>query len=59
MTATIEKNELVIRLTIDGSAPFSKSGKTRVIATTRGFANAGVTVNSKPVSVSINAVIPA
>jgi hypothetical protein len=36
----------------------STSGKTLLIASTRGFASTTATLNGKPVSISINATIP-
>lgn len=58
MSVTIEKNELVIRLPVDGNPPPSASGKTRVVATTRGFIGSSAVVAGKPVSISVNATIP-
>ena len=39
-------------------AVVSKSGKTMVVASTRGFQALPVIVNGKPVSISLNGVIP-
>jgi hypothetical protein len=58
MTTTIEKNEIVIRLLVDPNPPPSASGKTRVVATTRGFIGTTAVVAGKPVSISVNATIP-
>jgi hypothetical protein len=58
MSTTIEKGELVIRLPIAENPPPSMSGKTRVVATTRGFIGTTATVAGKPVSISVNATIP-
>lgn len=55
MTATIENNELVIRITI--SKQPSKSGKTILVASTHGGEPTAAVVDGKPVTVSLNAWI--
>lgn len=57
MTVTIEKKELIIRMPIEEPAP-SKSGKSNIIASTGGFNKTTAVLNGKPVSVSVNAIIP-
>jgi hypothetical protein len=56
---TIEDGMLVIRLPIADDPPLSKSGKTRVVASTNGFIAPGATYDGEIVRVSINAIIPA
>jgi len=56
MEATIEKNELVIRLPI--SPRPSKSGKTILVASTAGGQKSGVQHDGKEVTISVNAYIP-
>jgi hypothetical protein len=55
--AKIEGNELVIRISLQEPAP-SASGKTLVVATTRGNIQTDATVNGKPVTIGVNAYIP-
>lgn len=57
MTAKIEGKELVIRLPLEKTR--SVSGKSIVIASTHGNADAGLTFEGKPVKVGVNAYIPA
>lgn len=56
MEAKIEKNELVIRIPMQKPTP-SSSGKTLVIASTRGNMKTTVTVDGKPVTIGLNAYI--
>lgn len=56
MTATIEKNELVIRVPLQSPAP-SASGKTLVVASSRGNKPTGAMVDGKPVVIGLNAYI--
>jgi hypothetical protein len=56
MKATIENNELVLRLPLQTPAP-SSSGKTLVVASTHGFAATTATLNEKVIHVSVNAFI--
>ena len=58
MTIKIEGNELVIRLPINANPPPSASGKTLVVASTRGNVKTDVTVKGKKVTVGVNAYIP-
>lgn len=57
MIATIEKNELVIRMPL-GTAEISKSGKSKVIATSKGNVRTSLMVEGKPVTIGVNAYIP-
>lgn len=54
MQATIEKNELVIRIPLEKPTP-SASGKTLVVASTRGNQPTTATIDGKPLVVSVNA----
>lgn len=56
MTATIEKNELVIRLPLQTPRP-SASGKTLVVATTGGNKATAAIVDGKPITIGVNAYI--
>jgi hypothetical protein len=56
MNATIEKNELVIRLPLSAPRP-SASGKTLVVATTGGNKPTSAMVDGKPVVIGVNAYI--
>lgn len=58
MKTEIKNNELIIRLPINANPPLSKSGKTRMVATTSGFAQGDAKVSGHPVKVSVNAIIP-
>lgn len=53
----LKDNKLIITLPL-GTPTASKSGKTLVLATTNGFVKTSLTVAGKPLSVSVNAVIP-
>lgn len=53
----IEKNELVIRLPLQNPPVPSASGKTLVVASTRGNFRSTATVDGKPVTVGVNAYI--
>ncbi len=55
--AKIEGNELIIRISLQEPAP-SSSGKTLVVATTRGNIQTDAKVNGKPVTIGVNAYIP-
>lgn len=57
MLATIEKNELVIRIPLTPGVP-SASGKTRIVASTRGNVKTALVVEGKTLTVSVNAYIP-
>lgn len=58
MTANIEKGHLVIRIPMQAPTP-SASGKTLVVASTRGNVRTTVEVDGKPVTVGVNAYIHA
>ena len=58
MKATIEGNELVIRMPLETPTP-SASGKTLVVASTRGNVVSSVQVQGKPVTIGLNAYIKA
>lgn len=53
---TIEKNELVIRLPLQQPTP-SASGKTLVVASTRGNMKTTAQVDGKPIVIGVNAYI--
>ena len=57
-SAKIEGNELVIRLQLNDKPERSASGKTLVVASTRGNKETDCVVNVKRVIVGINAYIP-
>ena len=54
MTVTVENGEVVIRFPANGTTTISKSGKTRLLATTGGF----VKVEGTDISLSLNAIVP-
>lgn len=56
ITIDTEKNELVIRLPLQTPQP-SASGKTLVVASTRGNVQTACEVDGKPVTVGCNAYI--
>jgi hypothetical protein len=56
MQATIEANELVIRLPLEEPRP-SSSGKTLIVASTRGNQESTARIGDKPIVVSVNAYI--
>jgi len=55
--AKIEGDELIIRISLQEPAP-SASGKTLVVATTRGNIQPHATVNGKLVTIGVNAYVP-
>ena len=57
MKATIEGDELVIRLPLNRSPVPSASGKTLVVASTHGNRTTEAVVNGQPVVVGVNAYI--
>ncbi|HKB37098.1 MAG TPA: hypothetical protein VKD72_11635 [Gemmataceae bacterium] len=57
MKATIEGNELVIRLPLNKSPVPSSSGKTLVVASTHGNRTTEAVINGQPVIVGANASI--
>ena len=61
VTITLEDDELVIRLPANtelASMPASKSGKTRIVASTHGGLRTGVEVDGQPLTLSLNAYVP-
>lgn len=56
MTVTIENGQLHIVLPIQEPQP-SASGKTLVVASTRGNVTTTATVNGQPVTIGVNAYI--
>lgn len=56
MEVKIESNHLVIKLPLQTPAP-SASGKTLVVATTRGNVQTSVKIDGKPVTIGVNAYI--
>lgn len=56
MTVTIEKNELVIRVQLGTPTP-SASGKTLVVASSRGNVTTTAMIDGKPVVIGLNAYI--
>ncbi|MHC1766122.1 MAG: hypothetical protein AB9869_17780 [Verrucomicrobiia bacterium] len=59
MNAKIEGRELVIRIPIEEQPQPSASGKTLVVATTRGNVRTSITIQGKPVTIGVNAYISA
>jgi hypothetical protein len=57
-SAKIEGNELVIRLALNEKPERSASGKTLVVASTRGNRETDCVVQGKKVVVGLNAYIP-
>ena len=57
-SAKIEGNDLVMRLPLNDKPERSASGKTLVVASTRGNKETDCIVNGKRVIVGINAYIP-
>lgn len=55
----VEKNgNLVITIPMNSKPEVSKSGKSRVVATTNGFVKTDLEVKGKTVSLSLNAIVP-
>jgi len=57
LTATIEGNDLVIRVPPNPTPVLSASGKTFVVASSHGNQKTNATVNGQPVVVGVNAYI--
>lgn len=57
MHASIEGNELVLRIPLLAAPTRSKSGKTLLVATSGGNIQTEATVNGKAVTVGLNAYI--
>lgn len=53
----IEGNKLIITCDLEEPVP-SSSGKTLVVASTRGNMRTDLTVNGKPLTIGLNAYIP-
>lgn len=57
MKVTIEGNELVIRIPAEKNPSLSKTGKTKIVASSHGNQKTGVQVNGQEVIVGLNAYI--
>ena len=57
MKATIEGDELVIRLPLNKSPVPSSSGKTLVVASTHGNRTTEAVINGQPIILGVNAYI--
>lgn len=57
MKVKIQGSTLIIELPMQKAPPPSKSGKSRIVAGTGGFADTGVLVSGKPLRVAVNATI--
>jgi hypothetical protein len=57
MKVTIEKGELVIRLPLNQPPVLSSSGKSLVVASTRGNQRTDAVIDGQPVILGINAYI--
>ena len=57
MEARIEKGKLIVEIDLNKEPELSKSGKTLVVASSRGNRATGATVKGKPVIVGLNAYI--
>lgn len=57
LKATIEGNELVIRVPLNATPSPSTSGKTLVVATSHGNQKTDAKVNGQPVIIGVNAYI--
>lgn len=57
MNATVENGELVIRIQLQTEATPSATGKTLVVATSRGGKQTEAQFNGKPITVIISAYI--
>jgi len=58
MHATIDGNELVIRIPLQDPAP-SRSGKTLVVASSRGNVQTQAKIDGRPITVGLNAYVDA
>ena len=56
-TATIEGNQLVIRLPMNATPTPSASGKTLVVASSHGNKRTDLIVDGQPVTIGVNAYI--
>lgn len=57
MKVSVENNELVIRMPMGSPVP-SATGKTLVVASTRGNIKTDLLIQGKPVTIGLNAYIP-
>jgi len=57
MKVSIENNELVIRIPVENPPQPSASGKTLVVASSRGNVKTDVTIQGKPITIGLNAYI--
>lgn len=57
MKTEVKDNQIIITLPLQQSQ-LSKSGKTYIVAGTGGFTKTTATIDGKPVSISVNAIIP-
>lgn len=55
----INGSKVTIELDLDNQAPLSKSGKTRLLASTGGFTRTEVMWEGKPISIAANVTVPA
>jgi len=59
MQATVKEGNLIIVIPAKvKNPPVSKSGKTRIVASTHGFTRTDVEVEGERVAISLNATIP-
>jgi hypothetical protein len=56
MSVSIKNGKLVIELPLQKPTA-SKTGKSQIVATTKGFADTSAQVAGKPVRVAVNAII--
>ncbi len=57
MKVSIENNELVIRIPMENPPQPSASGKTLVVASSRGNQKTDVLIDGKPITIGLNAYI--
>ncbi len=57
MKVSIENNELVIRIPVENPPQPSASGKTLVVASSRGNVKTDVLFQGKPITIGLNAYI--
>ena len=58
MQVKIKDGKLVIEIEMEKVPRVSKSGSTRIVASTGGFKATTAEIDGQPVSISINATIP-
>ncbi len=59
MNAQIKDGKLIIEIPVEATPAPSASGKTLVVATTRGNVKTSVVVQGKPLTIGLNAYISA